>query len=841
MFFKHAKETLILKSENNIFLRIGELLTMMMRLMFIVSFAVITGCGGENEEPVNLLTANSLKQFEEAAPSAPTAPNAGRPSVKEVGYYRDWKLTKAITGAVKPGSTIFVKVVFSEPMRLKVADDKTARPILYYQLNGKLKRFRIAKHGASGKDFVSGDAKPLGKSTDTYICKYIVPADVTGELVAAVGKSSADRDGNTLNEFYTHKEKLMLDKDTGAPSVKEVGYYRDWKLTKAITGAVKPGSTIFVKVVFSEPMRLKVADDKTARPILYYQLNDKLKRFRIVKHGASGKDFVSGDAKPLGKSTDTYICKYIIPADATGELVAAVGKSSADRDGNTLNAFYTHREKLSIGRTTKVPTVGRTTKGPTQPLAEPPAVKEQKPAMPPNAGRPSVKEVGYYGSWKLTKAITGAVKPGSTIFVKVVFSEPMRLKVADDKTARPILYYQLNGKLKRFRIAKHGASGKDFVSGDAKPLGRSTDTYICKYIVPADATGELVAAVGKSSADRDGNTLNAFYTHREKLSIGRTTKVPTQPLAETPVVEEQEPATDITPFAVLLVEYYLDRDEEVLIDPESQFVWTGTSVFTKVVFSKPATPVINRTINGKEEPYRIVPPGETHQTGTCQPVNAEETVFLCREAVQGDAFFVTITTDSADPDGNTLAKAFRSPILEIALRQAVTPPTPQPKETVRQPTPQRKETFPQPTPEPKETFQPPTPEPPPPDDLRVPVELSTFSPVRNKKTGTVMITWSTQSELNNAGFFIKRSNQKDDEFQVINATIIAGAGTTSEKQFYTYEDTTAQPNVVYYYQLEDISLDGNRRTLTRGIRLKGHIGAAGKLTSTWGELKASNE
>ena len=71
--------------------------------------------------------------------------------------------------------------------------------------------------------------------------------------------------------------------------------------------------------------------------------------------------------------------------------------------------------------------------------------------------------------------------------------------------------------------------------------------------------------------------------------------------------------------------------------------------------------------------------------------------------------------------------------------------------------------------------------------------------------------------------------------------MVPGAGTISEKQFYTYTDTTAQPNVVYYYQIEDVSLDGNRQTLTRGIRLRGHIGAAGKLTSTWGELKMSNE
>ena len=119
----------------------------------------------------------------------------------------------------------------------------------------------------------------------------------------------------------------------------------------------------------------------------------------------------------------------------------------------------------------------------------------------------------------------------------------------------------------------------------------------------------------------------------------------------------------------------------------------------------------------------------------------------------------------------------------------------------------------------------------------LPVELSHFRPARNKDTGAVVITWSTQSELNNAGFFIKRSQQRDGQFQIINATMIQGAGTTSEKQFYTYQDTTAQPNVVYYYQIEDVSLDGNRQTLTNGIRLKGHIGAAGKLTTMWGDLK----
>ena len=119
----------------------------------------------------------------------------------------------------------------------------------------------------------------------------------------------------------------------------------------------------------------------------------------------------------------------------------------------------------------------------------------------------------------------------------------------------------------------------------------------------------------------------------------------------------------------------------------------------------------------------------------------------------------------------------------------------------------------------------------------LPVELSKFGAKRDPLTGQVIVTWETQSELNNAGFFIKRSQQKNSKFVAVNPTMIIGAGTTSEKQTYTYTDTTAKPNIVYYYQIEDVSLDGQRQTLTRAHRLKGHVGAAGKLTTLWGQLK----
>ena len=120
----------------------------------------------------------------------------------------------------------------------------------------------------------------------------------------------------------------------------------------------------------------------------------------------------------------------------------------------------------------------------------------------------------------------------------------------------------------------------------------------------------------------------------------------------------------------------------------------------------------------------------------------------------------------------------------------------------------------------------------------LPVSLSSFLPKRTD--AGVVIKWTTQSELNNAGFNILRSATKTGKFVVINPTMIQGAGTTGEKHTYSYTDKTAKPNVVYYYQIEDVSFDGHRQRLTGATRLRGHIGAAGKLTTTWGNLKVQD-
>ena len=121
----------------------------------------------------------------------------------------------------------------------------------------------------------------------------------------------------------------------------------------------------------------------------------------------------------------------------------------------------------------------------------------------------------------------------------------------------------------------------------------------------------------------------------------------------------------------------------------------------------------------------------------------------------------------------------------------------------------------------------------------LPVELSHFRPERTE-SGAIVIQWTTQSEVDNAGFNILRSQTKTGEFKVINAQLLPGAGTKSESTTYTWTDATAKPNVVYYYQIEDVSFAGERQTLAT-VRLRGLITAKGRLTTQWGELKQSRD
>ena len=119
----------------------------------------------------------------------------------------------------------------------------------------------------------------------------------------------------------------------------------------------------------------------------------------------------------------------------------------------------------------------------------------------------------------------------------------------------------------------------------------------------------------------------------------------------------------------------------------------------------------------------------------------------------------------------------------------------------------------------------------------LPVTLSYF---RAERTDIgVVLKWTTESEVDNAGFYIYRSKTKDGEFKMVNPTMIQGAGTTSERNTYTWTDTTAKPNTVYYYRIEDVSHAGVRKQLAT-VRMRGLVSASGKLTTRWADLKAQD-
>ncbi|MEA2076607.1 MAG: LamG-like jellyroll fold domain-containing protein [Candidatus Marinimicrobia bacterium] len=81
-----------------------------------------------------------------------------------------------------------------------------------------------------------------------------------------------------------------------------------------------------------------------------------------------------------------------------------------------------------------------------------------------------------------------------------------------------------------------------------------------------------------------------------------------------------------------------------------------------------------------------------------------------------------------------------------------------------------------------------------PTDLPLPITLSSFT--ANAVNGTVELDWETATETNNANFVIYRNAE--------GIATIAGAGTTTEPQYYSYVDNTVVPGVTYTYVLADV-------------------------------------
>jgi hypothetical protein len=92
--------------------------------------------------------------------------------------------------------------------------------------------------------------------------------------------------------------------------------------------------------------------------------------------------------------------------------------------------------------------------------------------------------------------------------------------------------------------------------------------------------------------------------------------------------------------------------------------------------------------------------------------------------------------------------------------------------------------------------------------LSRPALAAAQQPVPAAVSGTVVVEWTTESEVNLAGFNIYRSEIPDGAYVKLNDTLIPASPDPIAGGSYTYTDTTVEPGVTYYYQLEDVELDG---------------------------------
>ncbi|HID31008.1 MAG TPA: T9SS type A sorting domain-containing protein [Desulfobacterales bacterium] len=105
-----------------------------------------------------------------------------------------------------------------------------------------------------------------------------------------------------------------------------------------------------------------------------------------------------------------------------------------------------------------------------------------------------------------------------------------------------------------------------------------------------------------------------------------------------------------------------------------------------------------------------------------------------------------------------------------------------------------------------------------PDVQYISIEIivpQTFTPVTlsrlvaaKAEEGTV-ITWTTKSEVDIAGFYVLRSGAKDGEYERLNSSMIKARGQSTVGESYAFVDRFPS-SIPSYYALETIGLDGMR-------------------------------
>lgn len=96
----------------------------------------------------------------------------------------------------------------------------------------------------------------------------------------------------------------------------------------------------------------------------------------------------------------------------------------------------------------------------------------------------------------------------------------------------------------------------------------------------------------------------------------------------------------------------------------------------------------------------------------------------------------------------------------------------------------------------------------------------------------ITIEWTTASELETAGFNIYRGESANGPFEHINPVVIPATGDPLVGAAYSYKDRGVRAGKTYYYNLEEIELDGTTVSL-------GQIAVVAEHGGLWESLAAA--
>lgn len=106
-------------------------------------------------------------------------------------------------------------------------------------------------------------------------------------------------------------------------------------------------------------------------------------------------------------------------------------------------------------------------------------------------------------------------------------------------------------------------------------------------------------------------------------------------------------------------------------------------------------------------------------------------------------------------------------------------------------------------------------------------------------SSVVLVEWTTESEVETAGFNLYRSDSAEGPYIKINPDLIPGSSDPLLGGRYVYTDTNVIAGHTYYYKLEDVELDG-ATTLHGPIEVAAEAGRASAFANlaAWWPLAA---